>query len=138
MSFLISPQANLALQILILMTLIASFILKRLRKYFLHGITMLIAVVLNAVSFLLIMGPSLSNLREFIALYTSDELAVTALIHAALGTVTEVLAIYVLASWRFHSTPLGCARNRKLMRLTFVLWVVALIFGILVYRLLYS
>lgn len=137
MSFLITPQANLALQILILITLTASFILKKMQKYLLHGTTMLIAVVLNAVSFLLIMGPSLSNLREFIALYTSNELAVATLIHAALGTVTEILGIYVVASWRFQSTPLGCARRKKLMRLTFVLWVAALIFGILVYRFLY-
>lgn len=98
---------------------------------------MLVVVILNAVSFLLIMGPSLSSMREFIALNVSNELAAAALIHAAFGSVAEIVGIYVVASWHLQPTVQKCIKRKKLMRLAFVLWVVALVFGIIVYRLLY-
>jgi len=60
---LIPPQINLGLQVIILALLFASLALKRKRKYFAHGATILIAVILNALSFLLVMMPSLLALE---------------------------------------------------------------------------
>ena len=137
MSFSITPQVNMALQALTLTILLASLVLKRMRKHLLHGATMLVSVALNAASFLLIMGPSLLNLREFITLYTFDQLALAAMIHAALGTVAEALGIYIVVLWLLKPTIQRCIRRKKLMRRTFVLWVSALVIGIILNRLLY-
>lgn len=137
MSSFITPQNNLLLQIVILAVLFASVALKRMRKYPLHGVTMLLAVVLNAISFLLVMGPSLSSMREFIILNVFNELAVVTVMHAALGTVAEVLGIWLIASWHFQSNTRNCVRKKKIMRGTLLLWVVALVFGIIAYLLLY-
>jgi uncharacterized membrane protein YozB (DUF420 family) len=87
---LIPPQINLSLQIATLIILFASLILKRKRKYFAHGATMLTAVILNALSFLLVMMPSLSTL-EILKTQPLHWFSLATLAHAGLGAITIIL-----------------------------------------------
>jgi len=45
-------QVNAVFQIIIATILLGSLVFKKKRRYFLHGVTMLVAVVLNVSSFL--------------------------------------------------------------------------------------
>lgn len=138
MSYLLTPETNLVFQMVILIIILASFALKKIRSYFLHGATMLIAAVLNLFSFALVMWPSLSSLREYIISFPLTRLSLTIVIHAFLGATAEVLAIFIVASWRLQSSTKNCVRKKKMMRVTFVLWIAALFFGILLYMLLHT
>ena len=138
MSSLTTPQINLAFQIVILIIIAASFLLKKSHKYLLHGTTMLIGIVLNTISFILVMGPSLLNYREFILANATDKISLAIIAHGIIGGMAEILAVIIIAFWGLRSSINNCAKNRKLMRVTFGLWLTALALGILVYILAYT
>jgi hypothetical protein len=138
MSSLTTPQINLAFQIVILVIISLSFALKKMHKYLLHGITMMIGVVLNAVSFLWVMGPSLHNFGEFILANATNRVSLVIVVHGVLGGMAEILGVIVVASWGLRSSTKNCVRKRKLMRATFILWMIALALGILLYILTYT
>jgi len=131
-------RSNLVFQIIILAFLVASLLLKKKRNYFLHGSTMMIVAILNAFSFILVMGPSLLNLGQFVANYPLSRLSVVAIAHGFLGAIAEILAIWVVISWRLRSSTKYCVRKRKMMRVTFVLWLIVVFLGVLLYAFLYG
>jgi uncharacterized membrane protein YozB (DUF420 family) len=137
-SYLEVAQINLGLQISLLFLLILSYLIKRRGKFFAHGSIMLVAVVLNAVSFLLVMGPSLLSLGETVLARASDKLSVVIIAHASLGALAEVLGIWIVGSWRLRSGTEHCVRTKRLMLATFVVWLAALSLGVLLYTLLYT
>jgi uncharacterized membrane protein YozB (DUF420 family) len=137
---MVSPfeaQTNLVFQIVILVLLFVSLILKKRRSYFLHGSTMMIAAILNAVSFMLVMGPSILNLGQLVVDKPLDIISVATMAHGVLGAVAEFLAVWVVVSWRLRSSTTYCAGRRRAMRVTLVLWLIALFLGIWLYALLY-
>lgn len=137
---MVSPfeaQTNLVFQIIILALLFAGLILKKRRSYFLHGSTMMIAAILNAASFMLVMGPSILNLGQLVVDKPLNIISVATMAHGMLGAVAEILAVWIVVSWRLRSSTKRCARKRKTMQVTLVLWVIALFLGIWLYALLY-
>jgi uncharacterized membrane protein YozB (DUF420 family) len=133
MDMLIPPQANVAFQVLILATLFASIAFKLKRRFFLHGATVLIALVMNTVSFLLVMLPSLMNKEIFRTQSVFTPFYSVTLAHAVLGAIAEILAVWLVASWHLQSSTRNCVRKRKVMDMTLVLWILALLLGILLY-----
>jgi len=134
---LIPPQINLGLQIIILALLFASLALKRKRKYFAHGATMLTAVILNALSFLLVMMPSLSTL-EILKTQPLHWFSLATLAHAGLGAITIILGAWIVAAWHLQQSNQNCIRRKRLMRLTWVLWVIVFFLGFVLYTVLYT
>jgi len=130
-------RSNLVFQIVILALLFVSLVLKKKRNYFLHGSTMMIAAILNAFSFILVMGPSLLDLGELVVNYPLNRLSMVAMVHGILGAIAEILAIWIVVSWRLRSSTKYCVRKRKIMRVTTVLWLISLFSGILLYAFLY-
>jgi uncharacterized membrane protein YozB (DUF420 family) len=130
-------QINLAFQIIILAILITALALSQKHKNFLHGLTMLIAVMLNIASFLTVMLPSLFSM-EIIRTQPSSAISLVTFTHAAVGVVTMVLGLWLVASWHLQSSIQSCATKKKVMRLTAVLWSITLILGILLYMWLYT
>lgn len=130
-------QLNLVLQMIILVLLWLSYLLKRRGRFFLHGSLMSTAVVLNAVAFLLVMGPSLISLTvdQFASL--SLWASVVVLVHAVLGSVVLVLGIWIVGSWRLRSGTRYCAGKKKVMLPTIVAWTIAAALGVYLYLLLY-
>jgi len=115
----------------------ASLAFKKRRKFFLHGVTMIVAVALNALSFILIMGPSLFGLGSFIIAQTLDMISIVAVIHGVFGAVTEILGLWVVGIWRLQSSIQKCVRKKRIMRVTLAIWLIALLLGILLYTRLY-
>jgi uncharacterized membrane protein YozB (DUF420 family) len=137
MNPLFSGQANLAFQIVVLVLLFVSLSLKQRRKYLAHGMTMSIAVVLNALSFLLMMLPSLLNM-EIVKTEPFRSVSIAAIAHASLGVVTVVFTFWLVASWHFQSSTQNCARRKKMMRTTLTLWLIVLLLGFALYYFLYA
>lgn len=130
-------QANFIFQILILFTLLLSLVLKTRKKMYLHGSTMLIAFILNTVSIMLVMVPSLYVKSEPISKVPFQTFSIVVLTHVGLGVIAEVLAFWLIVSWRLRP-PQHCVRKGRLMRVTILTWLVALFMGILLYLYLYT
>jgi len=127
-------EMNLILHIIILVVLFVSLELKFMKRLFLHGATMLIALVLHVISFILVMWPSF-RLSYPYGYNTFSFITVT---HAILGGTTLILAIWLIASWRFQRSLKSCSKRKNKMLLVFVMWVIALLLGILLYLYLYT
>jgi len=127
-------QMNLVLHITILIMLFASLQLKFMKRMFLHGTTMSIALVLHIISFVFMMWPSF---RLFYP-YGYNTFSFITVTHAILGSVTLILAIWLIASWHFQQFLKSCSRRKKAMLLVFVMWIIALLLGILLYLYLYT
>jgi uncharacterized membrane protein YozB (DUF420 family) len=133
---LIPGQANAVAQIVILILLLASIVMKQRRKYFLHAIMMLAALSLNLLSLILVMFPSLLKM----AIMTDQPLhiiSIIALIHSSLGFVVTVLGWWLVASWHLQSSLKNCFKNKRLMRITMILWLTVLTIGFVFYYFLY-
>jgi uncharacterized membrane protein YozB (DUF420 family) len=121
--------ANILVQIVILLLLAVSLILKKKRSYVMHGNIMLLAVIMNAVVLLAHMGPSLIWLPDEPSFVT-----VLGIIHAIIGTIGEVLGIWITVPWGFgNSETMSCAKKRKHMRKTMIIWLVAFGIGMIFY-----
>lgn len=131
-------DVNLSLQVAILLILIVSLWFKFRHNYRKHGIIMALAVALHTISIFVVMVPSLkASLGLFANLL--DPLALIVLSHAILGSLVEILGVYLLSVWALNrGDPKTCFKNKTTMRATITLWVVELLSGIYVYTLLYS
>ena len=138
--YVLLATVSLVLQIVTLLILTVGISAKILRRLFLHGSVMLVAVIVHAASFLLVMVPSLLSLisesRLFVSL--STEVSATILVHASLGIIAESLGIWLVFSWRFRPALEICVGRKSIMRSTLVLWVSALLLGIWIYFSLYG
>jgi len=132
----ISPQVNAMFQLIILALLVVGIGIKRRKKFALHGMIMLAAVILNLFSFFLIMLPSLLR-TEIVITQPLQAVSIVALIHSSVGLVVMILGIWLVASWHLQSSIKNCFKNKRLMRLASVLWLVVLLIGFLLYYLLY-
>jgi uncharacterized membrane protein YozB (DUF420 family) len=121
--------ANITIQLSILLLLILSLILKKKRNYVWHGNVMLVAVIMNSLLLLAHMGPSL--------IYLPNEpffVTLLGIIHAGIGTVAEILGIWITVTWAFgNSETRYCAAKRKLMKKTLILWLATLGIGLVFY-----
>jgi uncharacterized membrane protein YozB (DUF420 family) len=130
-------QSNLGFQIVILAVLFASLVLKKRGNFLLHGSIVMVATILNAFSFILVMGPSLLNLEQFVVNQPLNIISMVTMAHASFGTIVEILAVWVVVSWRLRSSTRHCVRKRKIMRVTLALWLIAVFLGVLLYAFLY-
>ncbi len=91
--YLSLAEINLVFQIVILAVLSASVItLRKGRHHFLHGSTMLIATLLNALSFIWVMGPSLLNLGRLVVDKPYTMISTVTVAHGILGAIAGILA----------------------------------------------
>lgn len=121
----ILADMNLLLQILLLVILLLGYMLGKKKTAVslkAHGRVMTVLVALNALSILLVMGPSLfHNIEAVVGEASSIGFPVT-LVHHLVGLIAEILGA-VLVFKKF-------GKVRMWMRLTFTLWFVALVLGI--------
>ena len=107
-------------------------------KFIKHGGMMGMAVILHALSFLLVMGPIFLSYFEFFTTETYNLGVQTTLIHAATGATTLILGIGLVVSWaRRPSDTMACSRRKRIMDVTILLWLASLIFGTATYFIFY-
>jgi uncharacterized membrane protein YozB (DUF420 family) len=130
-------QINLVFQVIVAALLLLGFGFKKRREFFPHGTVMLTAVILNAVSIVLVMGPSLLGRVQFVEDYPLGKLSLAILGHAILGSAVEALGIWIVATWHFRPGVQRCASKKKIMRWTLAAWFVTLSLGVVLYILIY-
>jgi hypothetical protein len=126
-------QYNIYLQLAFLAILFVSMGLKIQKKFRLHGIAMLSAVLLHLVSVVIVMIPSYANLLPLLSESALSALVIALLIHGVIGFVTATLAVWIVASWRLRQSLKYCMPKKKAMRLTLILWVITDILAFLLY-----
>ena len=126
-------QYNLYLQVLFLALVFVSLGVKTQKKFRLHGIIMLAAVVLHLISVIIVMIPSYGNMLPLIAEGALGGVYIITLVHGIIGILTAVLAVWIVASWRLRQSLKYCAPKKNVMRATLILWVLAVILAVLLY-----
>ena len=130
--------ASLALQIAVLVLLFVSIPLKNRKKYRQHGIVMASAIVLHLVTVVGVMGPSFRISFSSPGIVLFEMPVIISLIHVASGLVAVALGIWLVASWHFKTDLKNCFSKKKIMRPTFVLWIVSALLGIFMYSIFYA
>ena len=130
-------DVSLLLQMAIMLVLTVGWWFKRRHSYAKHGIIMGIAVALHTTSIFVVMVPSLMASTGLFA-NLLNRLALTILPHSVLGSIVEILGIYLLSIWASNrGVSKACFKNKMIMKATIALWVVELVLGIYIYVLLY-
>jgi len=130
-------DVNLLLQLAILVVLILAVFFKSRQNYLKHGATMGIAVTLHTVLIFSIMVPSFASLvGTFGNLPWPSALVI--LLHAGLGSLVELLGLYLVLAWALnHWNIKVCVGNKRFMNPTIILWLIEIALGTYVYVLLY-
>ena len=96
-----------------------------------HGIIFTIATVLNTGAILLLMLPHLSSRLSERVSYDPNFLILV--VHSVIGTIAEVLAVYIVIRWYLHGKDAKVCKGKTLMKVTFTSWLVSLLIGIGLY-----
>jgi len=98
-----------------------------------HGYLTVLALVLHTFLIFIVMVPSFSNgFGELGGLSVLDSFTVWS--HAVLGTAAEVLALIIIAPWLYkRPSRMACARMKKWMLPTFIIWIIAIVNGTLIH-----
>ena len=128
---------SLVVQLITLSILISGYILKRRMRFIKHGTLMLIAVAMQFVSFMIIMGPAFLLIVENGFVQKPILLSTVTLVHAILGGTALATGIWITGSWHLQTSIENCIRKRNIMRYLIITWLLALIFGITLYVLTY-
>jgi hypothetical protein len=124
---------DLFLQICILSILAASMVLLS-KKKMRHAFTMMTAVVLNIISFIVVMGPAWDNVGEG----SGGIMGTVAMAHVATGGLAFLGSFWLVGSWFLSTTILQsetprfmrCYGQKAPMWATLTLWVASLVLGI--------
>jgi len=128
---------SLVVQIITLSIVISGYILKRRMRFIEHGTLMLVAVAMQFVSFLLIMGPAFLIIVENGFVQRPILLSTVTLVHAILGGTALTTGIWITTSWHLQKSITNCIKKRKFMRYLIIIWILALSLGITLYVLTY-
>jgi uncharacterized membrane protein YozB (DUF420 family) len=102
-----------------------------------HATIMGISIVLHTVSIVAIMVPSLLSMGGlFENLLT--RFALVTVIHAMIGSLVELMGIWLIATWLSHTYSIEkCFKKKNTMKVTMTLWLMELILGAYMYMMLY-
>lgn len=134
----IQADLNLLLHLAILLLIVTGFTFARRKRFEIHEKWMFSGIVLVAISFFAWMAPSyIGNFHVIVNELYSPGVMVTN-IHVALGTITGILAIYIILRMKFDLPQrFTVKRVKRLMRTTFTLWWLTFIFGLSFYLIYY-
>lgn len=133
----LSADLNLLFQISIFIILIFGWYLKSKRRYVKHGVIMGIHLVLHTISIIIVMLPSLLSMRGIFE-NPSSPLTLTTIAHLILGSLVEILGIWLVGKWVLNTSKIDvCLKGKKIMRVVILLWLLELLLGIYTYFMIY-
>jgi hypothetical protein len=135
MEFPLDPVGNtvLILQMVTLFLLILGLPLVKRREekknLTRHGYLTTLALALHTITIFIVMVPSLyTNFDSVGELSILQSIVVW--LHAVTGIAAEILGIVLVASWAFKALQqMTCAKRKRLMMPTFIIWTVSLVTG---------
>jgi uncharacterized membrane protein YozB (DUF420 family) len=131
-----SSDLTLTVEILMGLALLAGMLLARRRRYRAHAWCQSAVILLNLVAITLSMAPSFRrSFAPTITVAFRNSYYALAAVHAALGTVSELLGLYILVVAGTSILPkrLRFTRYRPWMRTALVLWWLTLLLGLTTY-----
>ena len=132
--YLLVATLSLIFQIAVFVLLLEGYILRKQRRFRLHGIFMLLSVVLHLVMILVIMVPSfVLGIIPLIVTHAFDATTILGAVHVAMGTFGVVLGVWIVVGWRLRQSLEFCVPKKKWMRLTLGVWLTSLVAGFLLY-----
>jgi uncharacterized membrane protein YozB (DUF420 family) len=123
---------SLILQLLVFAMLISGYLRFRASDIKGHGFILCAATIVHIGAILLRMIPAFFSDPEFMSI-SLDSLSLIHWGHVALGFIAPALGIYISLRWILHGTNPRYCSGKWLMRITFVTWIVSLLFGIVMY-----
>lgn len=128
-----SSDLTLVIEVTMGLALLAGMVLARRERYRAHAWCQSSVVLLNLVAITLTMAPSFR--RSFAPAVPADFRSwyyALAAVHAAFGTIAEVVGLYVLAVVGTGALPakLRFTKYKPWMRTTLALWWLALLLGV--------
>ena len=129
----ISATASLVIQIIVLALLIIAVALKNKKRFREHGILMTTSVILHIITILTVMVPSFISYFPQTGSIRIDEALIITLTHMTLGLIAVAIGIWLTASWHFRTDLQRCFSNKKLMKPTLAIWIIAILIGIILY-----
>jgi plastocyanin/uncharacterized membrane protein YozB (DUF420 family) len=127
---------NLLIQLAMGVMLLFGMVLARKKKFRHHKYCQTSVMLLNLVMIALVMSPSFHRqVQPKIPSGLGDSYYAVAAIHAGLGTIAEILGLYIVLRAATNILPqsLRFKRYRPWMRTELALWWVVIIFGIVTY-----
>jgi len=129
---------NLLVQVAVLFMLCAGAWLARKGRLNAHQTLMTAAVVINAAAIVFVMDPSFFRLLPVSLHDAAAPRALALWSHVLFGVVAEVMGVYVVIRTKTEaSTTPNKVNMRRIMALTLLFWIVALLAGIAFYFLSY-
>ncbi len=103
------------------------------KNLMMHGYLTVLALVLHTILIFVVMVPSFADeLGELSSLSILSTIDVWS--HVVLGTAAEILGIIIIGVWLSKPpTMMRCAKMKKWMMPTFVIWMISLINGTLIH-----
>src|SRR4030067_2534165 len=130
----LTSDIGLVLEIVVLILLfVARYKFVRSGKTVAHGYTVTVALVLHAISVIVVMIPSFTRSLDILISDFLSPAIVATWVHVPLGFVVLILGAYLISEWRFQSAHVICYRRVKLMRPLWLLWAFSVVLGILLY-----
>jgi uncharacterized membrane protein YozB (DUF420 family) len=130
---------NLSFQLLIFVLAILGVILILRRSLVKHCRLLNLAIILNLISVFVVMVPSFFQFTRALTLAGLRSLEVLIMMtHGAVGTVALILSVVVVLRMTNRVPTLArIAPAMSLMRVTFLLWLLSLLMGLMIYRSIY-
>jgi|AGTN01.1.fsa_nt_gi hypothetical protein len=127
--------ASLAIQVIVLALLIHGYMLFKRFQIKQHGKIMAYAVFLHLAAVFGLMIPSLvyAVIPEYLFTNPLQYVSVVGVIHAVLGSIALAMGVWLVVAWRFKKDFTGCFNRKAYMWRTFIFWVAALAFGLMLY-----
>jgi uncharacterized membrane protein YozB (DUF420 family) len=126
---------NLLVQTALFFILVIAALQARNRRYDSHRTLMTVAVVINAAAIVAVMNPSFFRVLPF-AVRNPDAPGPTVMWpHVALGAVAELMGAFLVI--RLGLEPASAPRLRRVMAVTLLLWLAALVVGFALYYMWY-
>ncbi|MGB9853537.1 MAG: hypothetical protein ACPLRY_01830 [Candidatus Bathyarchaeales archaeon] len=108
--------------------------MKRRKRIRAHGITMLLTVIVHSTTILGVMIPSFSSgLTPYILENFAKPISLISFFHGITGLLAWLLGIWIVVVWHLSPSTQACYRKKSAMRITLVLWLIALILGFVMY-----
>ena len=125
---------NILIQIISLIILIISIGFKFKKNFKIHGTLMGLAIILHLIFFFIVMLPSLSTGFEFFTTSISLLGVQSMWVHAIPGAIAIILGLYIVITCISKIQNISnCFKKKRLMDITFIVWLISIVFGIVTY-----
>ncbi len=132
--YLLIATITLIIQVIVIAMVLIGFEFKRRLKYRWHGLFMSSALIVHLVLVIGIMVPSfLIGIVPIIITQPTGFLSIISPIHVLIGSVTAILGLRIVLSWRFRESMNFCLPRKRLMLPTLLFWLTTLVLGVVLY-----